>query len=53
MDSSVRLVKDHDYSTKIDPSQYQFMVRSLLHAAKATRPDIAYAIGIITVIQTK
>ena len=44
MDPNVKLVKDDNYSKKvatyIDPIQYQSMVGSLLHAARATRPDI-------------
>jgi len=43
MDPNVKLVKDDGCSKKVDPTQYQSMVGSLLHAAKATRPDIAHA----------
>ena len=39
------VIKDDGYSKKVDPVQYQSMVGSLLHAAKATRPDIAHAVG--------
>jgi len=45
MDPNVKFVKDDGYSKKVDPTQYQSMVGSLLHAAKATRPDIAHAVG--------
>ena len=45
MDPSVKLIKDDGYSKKVDPTQYQSMVGSLLHTAKATRLDIAYAVG--------
>ena len=45
MDPSVKLLKDDGYSKKVDPIQYQSMVGSLLHAAKATRPDKAHAVG--------
>ena len=40
MDPNVKLVKDDSYSKKVDAAQYQSMVGSLLHAARATRPDI-------------
>ena len=47
-DLNVKLVKDDSYSKKVDAAQYQSMVRSLLHAARATRPDIAHAVGIVS-----
>ena len=48
MDPNVKLVKDDSYSKKVDPIQYQSMVGSLLHAARATRPDIAHAVGLVS-----
>jgi len=48
MDLNVKLVKDDFYSKKVDPVQYQSMVGSLLHATKATHPDIAHAVGIVS-----
>lgn len=48
MDPNVKLVKDDQHSKKVDPIQYQSMVGSLLHAARATRPDIAHAVGIVS-----
>ena len=39
MDPNVKLVKDDKYSKGVDPILYQSMVGSLLHAARATRPD--------------
>ena len=48
MDPNVKLVKDDSYSKKVDAAQYQSMVGSLLHAARATRPDIAHAVGIVS-----
>ena len=48
MDPNVKLVKDDKYSKGVDPILYQSMVGSLLHAARATRPDIAHAVGIIS-----
>ena len=48
MDPNVKLVKDDSYSKKVDATQYQSMEGSLLHAARATRPDIAYAVGIVS-----
>ena len=47
MDSNVKLEKDGGYSKKVDAVQYQSMVGSLLHAARATRPDIAFAVSTI------
>ena len=35
MDPNVKLVKDDSYSKKVDAAQYQSMVGSLLHAARA------------------
>lgn len=48
MDVNVKLVKSDDYSKKVDPVSYQSMVGSLLHAARATRPDIAHAVGTVS-----
>ena len=48
MDPNVKLVKDDNYSKKVDPIQYQSMVGNLLHAARATRLDIAYAVEIVS-----
>ena len=48
MDPNVKLVKDDSYSKKVDAVQYQSMVGSLLHAARATCPEIAYAVGIVS-----
>ena len=45
MDPNVKLMKDDGYCKKVDPGQYQFMVGSLLHVAKATCPDIVFAVG--------
>lgn len=39
-------MKDDNYSKKVDPVQYQSMVGSLLHAARAIHLDIAHAVGI-------
>ena len=52
MDPNVKLVKDDKYSKKVDPLLYQSMVGSLLHAARATRPDIAHAVGIVSKFNT-
>ena len=48
MDLNVKLVKDDSYSKKVDTVQYQSMVGSLLHAARATHPDIAHAVGVVS-----
>ena len=48
MDPNIKLIKDDKYSKKVDPVQYQSMVGSLLHAARATHPNIAHAVGIVS-----
>ena len=48
MDLNVKLVKDDKCSKKVDSVNYQLMVGSLLHAARATCPDIAHAAGIVS-----
>ena len=45
MDLNVKLVKDDGYSKPVDVVQYHSMVGSLIYAAIATRPDIAYAVA--------
>ena len=47
-DPNVKLLKDDGCSKKVDPIRYQSMVGSLLHAARATRPDIAQAVGVVS-----
>ncbi len=48
MDLNVKLMKDDGHSKKVDSVQYQSMVGSLLHAARATRPDIAHAVSVVS-----
>ena len=48
MDSNVKLQKDDGYSKKVDAVQYQLMVGNLMHAARATRPDIAFAVSTVS-----
>ena len=48
MDSNVKLIKDDDSSKSVDSISYQSMVGSLLHAARATRPDISHAVGVVS-----
>ena len=52
-DLSVRLEKDDGVSAEVDPILYQSMVGSLLYAACATRPDIAYAVGTVAKFSSK
>ena len=44
----IKLIKDDNYSKKVDPAQYQLMVGSLLLAARATHPNIAHAVEIVS-----
>ena len=37
LDPNVKLMKDDSHSKKVDATQYQSMVGSLLHATRATR----------------
>ena len=53
MDVNVKLLMDDGHSKKVDPVRYQSMVGSLLHAARATRPDIAHAVGIVSKFNSK
>ena len=48
MDPNVKLVKDDGYSKKVNPIPYQSMVGSLLHAARATHPDIVHAVSTVS-----
>ena len=48
MDPNVKLAKNDSYSKEVDPTQYQFMVGSLLHAARTTRPDIVHAVVLVS-----
>lgn len=47
-DVSVQLKKDDGVSKEVNPTHYQSMVGSLLYASTATRPDIAYAVGLVS-----
>ena len=44
-DISVKLTKEDGVSKTVDPTAYQSIVGSLMHAATATRPDISFAVG--------
>jgi hypothetical protein len=53
VDVNVKLVKDDEISKEVDPKLYQSMVGSLLYAAMTTRPDIAYAVGVVSKFNSK
>ena len=44
----MKLEKDVGYSKKLYAVQYQSMVGSLLHAGRATHPDIAFAVSTVS-----
>lgn len=48
VDPNVKLVKDDGVSKPVDQRRYQSMVGSILYAATATRPDISYAVGVVS-----
>ena len=47
-DPNVKLLRDDGWSKKVNSIRYQSMVGSLLHAARATRPDIAQAVSVVS-----
>ena len=47
-DMNVKLTKDDGVSKPVDPTQYQSIIGSLLYLAVATRPDIAYSVGVLS-----
>ena len=47
-DPNVKLLRDDGWSKKVNSVRYQSMVGSLLHAARATRPDIAQAVSVVS-----
>lgn len=47
-DVSVRLTVEDGVSNTVDPIAYQSIVGSLMYAATATRPDIPFAVGVLS-----
>ena len=47
-DMNVKLTKEDGVSKPVDPTQYQSIIGSLLYLAVATRPDIAYVVGVFS-----
>ena len=52
-DLNVKLKKDDKVSNTVDPMMYQSLIRSLLYAAIATRPDISQAVGVVSKFNSK
>ena len=52
-DINVKLTKDEEGGTPVDPVMYQSIVGSLLYVAIATRPDIAQAVGVVSKFNSK
>ena len=48
LDPNIKLVKEDNYSTLVDPMRYQSPVGSRLYTAMATRADIAHAVGVLS-----
>ena len=47
-DVNVKLQKNDGVSKAVNPVVYQSIVGSLMYAATATRPDISYAVGVLS-----
>ncbi len=47
-DVSVKLTKEDGVSKTVDTTTYQSIVGSLMYAATATRPDISFAVGVLS-----
>ena len=48
LDVSVRLEKDDGVSKPVDAAIYQSIVGGLMYASTATRPDISFAVGVLS-----
>ena len=53
MDLSVKLEKDDGVSKGVDSVTYQSIVGGLMYAAIATRPDISFAVGVLSKFNSK
>ena len=47
-DVSVKLAMEDGVSNTVDPTAYQSIVGNLMYAATATRPDISFAVGVLS-----
>lgn len=47
-DPNIKFRKDDGISKKVESNMYQSMIGSLLYAAMATRPDIAYSVSVLS-----
>ena len=52
-DTNAKLVKEDSTSKLVDGSLYRAMVGSLLYISNATQPDIANAVGVVSLFNSK
>ena len=52
LDPGVKLVRNDGYSTPVNTTRYQSHIGSLLYVAMATRPDISYAVRVLSRFNT-
>ena len=53
IDLSVKLEKDDGISKAVNPISYQSIIGSLMYVTTATRPDISFAVGVLSKFNSK